>query len=175
MLMKIQKISDFNEIKINENYSTLVLCDIDDTVIKYNCIDENWWNTQDATVEMKYKKLKEWESYIKECDPEFTCNNFLKFYKNVKNNDDSDIIFITARAKHMEYFTHKHLDLLDIPKNNLVYHLDHNPKGHFIYKNINFSKYKEIIFIDNDIENINSVNDFFGEKIKYYLFEKNNL
>lgn len=41
MLMKIQKISDFKQIKINENCSTLVLCDIDDTVIKYNGIDEN--------------------------------------------------------------------------------------------------------------------------------------
>lgn len=172
--MKIQKISDFNQIKINENCSTLILCDIDDTVMIYNCIPKDYWKIEESKdiQEMKNMKLKEWESYIKECDPELTCNNFLKFYENVRNNYDSDIIFITARAKYMEDYTHNHLDLLDIPKERNIYHLDHTPKGIFIYKNIDCSKYKEIIFIDNDLENINSVNDFFGEKIKYYLFEK---
>lgn len=119
---------------------------------------------------MKYKKLKEWELHIKECDPEFTCNNFLKFYENIKNNYDSDIIFITARAKHMEDHTHNHIDLLGVPKERNIYHLDHTPKGDFINKNIDCSKYKEIIFIDNDIENINSVNDFFGDKNQILSF-----
>lgn len=156
-------ISSFRDVEISKN--SLVLCDIDETLLKFDEIPKNWWKEK---IKENYKKyddyekadkcaLEEWKKIINEKNPLHTDEEGL--YNMFKKLDEtkSTLIFITARNIELYNVTKKHFDYLGIDKKYRIYFLNGEPKGEFIEKNLNHYKYHKIIFIDDTDENLTDV------------------
>lgn len=151
----VLNIKSFSEIKINKN--TLIICDIDDTLLYTNK------STNLLTI------------LCGDCLPVVYHTDNLGFQELLKNikNTESHICFLTARVNSTNCKKITKIDFNDIGLNYddyNVYHCGPIPKGEYIKKNISYDEYDEVIFIDDLDKNINNVIVNFGLKIKCYKF-----
>ncbi len=170
-------INSFDSIDIT-NKNTLVICDIDDTVIHFQ-----------KSVYYFYEKLKNmfmndfsnkelihitnliYERHKIIYTPTHT--DITGFYRMTRKLEDlcGNFIFLTARNIKSDETTKK--DLLNILINPLKFpiHYTNNEisKGEYIHKYIDLDGVSDIIFIDDLDENLTSFNSFFP-KSKYYKF-----
>jgi len=175
--MEIIPINTFSNINISQN--TLILCDIDDTILKFDNINQIWWknrfnyyyslsnNYDDADLQV----LNEWIDYIEINNPKFTDKNgFIKLLHKI-NKTNSEIIFITARESYLEKLTQKHFEYVNLSSFNYkIYHIGDVSKGTFINLNFDIEKYSNVIFIDDLDKNLESVYEIFQNKIIKYKF-----
>lgn len=170
-------ISTFDEVNLVNN--TLVLCDIDETLIRYKDINHNWWDERKKfwanqminakLIDIDNKALSDWRFYIKFNNPTHTdYDGFNRLSKLIKKLD-SELVLVTARDLILEDHTKKSLINLDINYNNL-YFTSSTPKGEFINDTICLDGYNKVIFIDDNLHNIESVYSKFGNRIEYYRF-----
>lgn len=102
-------VSTFNDIIIVKN--SLVICDIDETLLYYEGIDKTWWSEtfyRYYQIHKDYDKadqlcLAEWTSHITSADkyPFFTD---IAGYANMIakiNETNSQIVFLTARCEYL--------------------------------------------------------------------------
>lgn len=186
--MNYKTINSFSpvDININENESTLVLCDIDETLLKFKheneYINKKWW---EKVFEHYYRwtgnynyaeKLayEEWNKIIDKIIPEYTDKDGFEAMLNKLQNghgNDRSITFVTARKQNCEELTMKHLQAVN---KNLLDHkvlfCGDESKGICIKNSIDLTKYKKVIFIDDLVSNIDDVYEVFGNRIEYYLF-----
>lgn len=181
-------ISSFNDVEIT-NSNTLVICDIDETLLTWNKKSSDFYHVvidnlssidcaTKPTPEEIYKEALLWlNMYCEMFAPVMTddggFHNLL--YRIEKSN--SEIMFLTARPKNYNSnnFTRKNfLDIgLDYDKYSIHYTNNNSiSKGEYIKKNINTSndKYNQIIFIDDYETYIKTVNDILPN-IVCYKFE----
>ena len=176
------EISSFNEIIINQK--SLIICDIDETILYFEGIDKQWWVDTFNTfykIHNDYDKadklsLDKWISYIIDNNPyttdEIGYNNMLKRV----NDTNSRLLFLTARHEHLRDITLKHMLHLNI-HNPILHFTNGNCKGQYILDNlINSSQNFEInsnniIFIDDLLQNIANVSDKLAEHVTCYLFK----
>jgi hypothetical protein len=153
-------IDNFKRIRLSNN--SLVLCDIDNTIMKY------------PGVKFKDNNIQQWINDIKTTHPLITCDTFYDFSKDIKLKG-SDIVLLTARNKSIEKLTHDHLNLLNITYDDILFCSGRN-KGYSIFENlhIDFTNYNKIVFIDNELKNIDDMYYIFGKSIDYYHFDKYN-
>ena len=174
-----QTIHSFHSVPIL--YNTLVLCDLDETLWKYDEINVNWWRTHFQKMfnyVNEFEKADEltinaWTDHVKKRVPEYTDRDgFSKMLDRITNTN-SDIIFITARTKEMEEFTKEHLgqmgDLLSIIPVHYVG--QKQSKGDYILHNLDIFHYDHIVFIDDNLKNLISVYKTFWRKIKCFKFD----
>ena len=176
-------INDFKSIKIKEK--SLILLDIDETILYYEGITQEWWNNTynyyknllKNYTHNQLKKLcvKEWSYIVSTSNPCYTdeegFNNLLKQIDETK----SKLIFITARQKNHIYITKQNFNFLNIPYYKYdIYHISGISKGIFIKEllkqNSILQSYKEKIFIDDMQHNIDNVKLQFNDEIICYKF-----
>ncbi len=132
-------INTFEEIIIKLN--TLIICDIDETILKFDNINEKWWNETFNNYYLKSKNydyaeaktLEYWTQYIKINKPQATD------YKGLTNLFDeiaqttSKLIFVTARENNLANTTKNHFDCLNISNFDYsIYHIDVIPKANLL-------------------------------------------
>lgn len=177
--MNLINISTFDDIKIKQK--TLVICDIDETILKFDIITPKWWKD---TFNFYYQKTKKydladtktyecWIDYIMNNKPIATdYNGLINLFNQVKETD-SELIFVTARRNDLIEITNEHLSYININNFNYkIYHIGDIPKGKFIKTNIQIDSYNSVIFIDDLITNLESVYEF-NNKVTLYKFNIN--
>jgi Protein of unknown function (DUF2608) len=173
----MNKIDTFNLVDINKN--TLVLCDIDETILFYDDINPKWWKDKLSYYMEKYNdndlanshSLEDWYCYIQYNKPSYTDKlGFENMLKRIEENN-STLIFITARNPVFEQITNEHFKHLNI--DNLKYQIHYLAgisKGEYIKNKIKLESYNKVIFIDDLEKNIKSVNEIFNDQINTYQF-----
>jgi hypothetical protein len=181
------KIKNYDEIEIKKK--SLLVLDIDETIIKFPNINQKWW---DDNYDDHYKfydmdkarkiVLNKWIEIIESINPQMLDEQKFNDLINTANKFKCQIIFLTARIQELKSVTEKNLISCNINYNNNIYYSKN--KGDAI---LDFIKNKldedidNIIFVDDVLYNINCVNDVFNEDIKnkyklqLYLMDHENL
>lgn len=159
-------ISSYDNINIKNN--SLILCDIDETVLKYNGINREWWKQRfyyHYDKDKDYDKadinsLNDWKNYIYNTQPTITDNYGFRNFIDKINETNSTLYFITARDKDMEIITEKHFNELNIDfYKEQIHYVGINSKGAYIKDNFKLANYNTIIFIDDREVHLNEVKD----------------
>jgi hypothetical protein len=172
----ITPISSFSEIEVVPN--SLVILDIDETVLTFPQITKHWWKekigyyydiTTDIHLAEKYA-LDEWRHIAYSTDPiQLDSENQLKFIDNIYQNN-CELIFLTARNEDLSCITYNHLRHINIDNRHLVY-FDEN-KGEKFYEIISslYQNCENITFVDDLIINLDKIVNAIN---KYELNAKN--
>jgi hypothetical protein len=176
----IKNISSYNEIEIVPN--SLVILDIDETVLTFPQITKHWWKdkisyyfnlTNDKHLAEKYA-LDEWRSIAYSTDPvQLDIDNQLKLINKIYQHN-CELIFLTARNENLSSITYNHLKHINIDNRHLVY-FDEN-KGEKFYEIVTtlYKKYENITFVDDLMINLDKIlnaitkYELNGKKIKLY-------
>jgi dephospho-CoA kinase len=172
--MNYKTITSFSQISIDKNTKTLIVLDIDDTIITMKNLDKKWWNDKfdefikdcDTYKEANYKVLENWAKLVEHQTVELKDKEHLpSFLENNKNS----VICLTSRNQEYDEITINQLKNLNIYLP--VFHCETN-KGNFLEKLIknNYNDYENIIFVDDIIKNIINVNNVLkNKKVSSYL------
>lgn len=179
-----KKIKSFREVEIEEN--TLVICDIDDTILKYKITYEECYKIMKKDWKNEYfENDEDKEEFIRK-----TTLGYFEMYKKIhhkkidhtdkdgfedmleKMDSLSNLCFLTARSETSNKFTNEQMNILgiDVSKYNIYYTNNTISKGDFILNYVKEVKdYKNIVFIDDYLTNIESVKEKISE-VKCYKF-----
>lgn len=185
-MLTIKSINTFFDISIE--YNTLVICDIDETLLYFPGIDNIWWlnklnehyfQTNDHNLAHSLTN-KSWAEYAINTKPQMTDLWGFNCMLCKINETRSKIVFLTARNWSFEtkFFTKKNLyDVGLNPKKYAIYYSHYVPKDEYIRNimNINLNLYNKVIFIDDNDINLTNVNKTLGHKIECFKFCKNRL
>lgn len=172
-----QTIKNYDEIEILPN--SIIMIDIDNTIIKFGKLYKNWWKDNEPNA------LEGWLKIIKEEKPEILDENeFTKLLNEVKNTN-SEIIYITARDEELRELTNKHLIDCGILTTEIYHAYPKGKKIIEIYKEKSRTKQiQNIIFIDDQYYNIEDAEIYLSKyleysnsivQVKYYLMNHQNL
>lgn len=172
------EINNFNDIEINSN--SLIICDIDETVLTYRknlryFIELNKQISPNPSI-YYFKALEDYEFYkINEYYDDIIHTDLEGFYNMIDkiNQLNGNIIFLTARHHSSNDYTRKQLSSINIHHHNYSIYYTGNTitKGDYIKLYLDIDGYDEIIFIDDLDFNLNSVYET-NPKIKCYKFVK---
>ncbi len=182
-LKNISNISDYSEIKIAPN--SLVVFDIDDTLISFPELEKSWWsdrfkynfNLVNNKEEADKLTLEEWIHKVKIMTPKAINSNSFSSFTDELLKQNCKIIFLTARQIKIKELTEHHLKQCDIYIDSDAIFFSED-KGEELFKILNQKSYKDysnIIFVDDMIHNlINVYNKLNGKyKLSLYHFETN--
>jgi hypothetical protein len=170
-------ISSFNDIVITKQ-KPLILCDIDETILRYKYTYENFYNQMklispiSSEIELKQNAEDDYYYYRVSSNPLHTdsdgFNNMIKRIQEL----NGELMFVTARSIVSEKMTKNHFKSLNIDYNKYKIHYTYLVnKGEYIKKYINnMNEYGEIIFIDDQEQVLKNVNHF-NPQITCYKFE----
>jgi hypothetical protein len=162
----INIINSFDQIKLKRN--SLVLSDIDETILRFDPIDGNWWRRQfdfhyqinkDYNAADTYASEK-WIEIVTIHKPSHTDSiGFFRLIERIKRSD-SCLEFVTARNTKLIPYTQKHFEDLNLNYMDwVVHHLSGKSKGQYIQSNFKLNEYDHVIFIDDLDNNLQSVLD----------------
>lgn len=167
MIKNINSFSQINSIKPN----TLVVLDIDDTIMKFQQVDTEWW---DNTYNRLYPSYKEntytqvellWTDYISNNKPIVADKaNLYNFLDNVTNRN-CELILLTARDKSISLLTVKQLKEcgLDIHWSRIFYSRTKGSELKYIVTTL-FPHIENIIFVDDLVENLVDIQNVFNTR-----------
>lgn len=147
--------------KIKDN--TLVICDIDDTLLYFTDIKKNMFEkfiklfpyieNKEENFEKMYSK-----NFVNDKAKSTDIKGFKKLTELLLENK-GNLIFLTSRHEDTHYCLKQ--QFLDIGLNSSffsVYYTNNTmDKGTFIKNHINYTFYKKCLFIDNELFNVNDV------------------
>jgi FMN phosphatase YigB (HAD superfamily) len=165
-------ISSFNQVVI-KGAKILIICDIDDTLLRWT-----------KSIQDVYNSYLHYYPHLEKSKLEILTENYYSIYRNetspIATDDigfkellsrlgEGKLIFVTARKPSH----HTRDDFINIGLRHDIFdiHFTANkiPKGEYIKKYINLSRYDDIIFIDDNPECIQSVLEN-NPQIRCYLF-----
>lgn len=155
--MSHTKVKSFSDIIIHKN--SLVVLDIDETVMKFQHICEKWWQNRfdhyyditkdyDASDKLSYN---EWTNHITITTPEHMDE---KGFVNLLNNCSKmncEMIYVSARPPDLLAITLQQMSVLNIV-DPVVHLIGDKNKGIFINNLIN--GHDNLIFVDDRLQNI---------------------
>jgi len=111
-MVEIRNISSFEDVVIIPN--SLIVIDIDDTLIKYSQFNQTWWinkiqhyHTLTKNYELaEHLANEEWNKHIETCEPEIVDKYIHDFIDMAKSND-CHIVLLTARNDIIRELTKK--------------------------------------------------------------------
>jgi hypothetical protein len=166
-------IKNYNEIEILPN--SLVILDLDETIIRFPYITAKWWENTKKAYELIDEKTADTRAYndwlyiINKYSPslldEYQFNELLKRIKNT----NSSYIIVTARNIQLKDITIKHLENFNI-NCDIYYSTDKAVTINAIKQNY---LYNYIIFVDDNQKYIKQVNNLNPEIITYYMKHEN--
>ena len=173
----IKTIKKFNEIEIIPN--SLVVLDIDETILKFDGIDMKWWKNKfnkNYIVSRDYKiadKLTyyDWIKIISRSNPELVDNNFHNFINLITENN-CELILLTARSVTLKNITLEHLNQINFSFNEDKIYFNEN-KGDELNKIINekYLNMKNIIVVDDAEPNLYDIKEKIPEQYNLYLYK----
>jgi len=143
---------------------TLVLCDIDETVLTFKGVTHEWWN---ANIEKHGHAwtYDQWEHIARTNPPEAT--DPTGFQTMVRNS--GKLIFVTARKKHLMRLTEEHLSKVTNQKWDVLF-CGTESKGRIIKEHLDLSPFDRVVFIDDSDRHLQTVRDEFGDAMEFYKF-----
>lgn len=151
-------IRNFNQINIIPN--SLVVLDVDETLIRYDGIDYRWWKSkfnrfykETNNCELaEFLSNEEWIRIISNCNPELVDENIHNFIELLRQNN-CHIILLTARSNNLRELTENHLNTVNLSFEHIYFNSE---KGDAL-RNIISNDYPEItnvIVVDDMIQNL---------------------
>jgi len=168
----IKTISSFDQVELSLRGKPLILCDIDNTLLRYN----KEYHHVYADVEKKYDRgmtqygmtrnmlessnqrytkiqyiaKMEYDQYIQETPPIPTdAEGFNRLLLRVYMLN-GELKFVTARGRLSKEFTRKHFKQIGVNYDDFdIHYTDATHKGEYIKKNISLEGYNDIYFIDD--------------------------
>ncbi len=175
-------IRTFSEIDMQEN--TLILCDIDDTILHHPAINVNWIMMIHRFFHLQYKTE---HGHFNQLQTEIDTNAYLdSIFESVpmRHTDcdgffamlahqATDLAFVTARHSTTKDFTYDNLRSLDIdPEKYAVHFAGNMGKGDYINLHFDLSKYDRVVFIDDQPRNLENVFlRLFHTNLELYQFQ----
>ena len=170
-------VSTFFKIPLKDN--SIVILDIDDTILQYKEISTSYWTElyehyynihNDINIANKLTS-NDWIENVKLNLPVHTDRDGFFDLLTRATNQHCKVVCVTARDKSSKDITHKHLNLLDIF--DIDVYFAENDKSIVINDIINNEdkEYSSLIFVDDRESNLDNVNNFFGEMVICYKFE----
>lgn len=167
------KIKNYNEIEVLPN--SLVIFDLDETIIRFPYITAKWWDNTKKAYELINEKTadnraySDWFYIINQYNPSMLdFNEFNKLLLRIKDTNSSFII-VTARNIQLKDITLKHLETFNI-NCDVFYTSDKGIVINAIKRNY---IYNHIIFIDDNEKYIKQVNELNPEIITYHMNHEN--
>lgn len=177
---KLKEINDYSQIKIIPN--SLIVFDIDETIIKFPELGKNWWKNKFNhyyAIYNDYDKadisaLEDWIEHVKINKPEMiNKDSFIEFFNSSLDNN-CKIIFLTARNEKLKDLTLQHLIHVDVINHNKVYDIYFNEnKGEELEKILSKEEFNDILFIDDLEENLKDVSNHLYDKYNLNLYHFN--
>ncbi len=176
----MKKIKNYDEIIIELN--TLVILDIDNTIIKFNSMGKTWWKdrieyyNRDNDIENSNKLVyDDWKSILDIETPELLdSNSFQDLIKRIELTN-SKLMLLTARDISMNDITLNHLKECDIQIESDDVHYSY-PKGKKVKELYEKFQSNKIIFVDDHLDNVEDVESKMKEyNIDCYLIDHENL
>jgi hypothetical protein len=159
-------IQKFSEIDIQPN--TLILCDIDDTLLHHPAINNAWNLLIDTFFYIQHHA--ETGFYDKNESNKKTdqfCNHIFNTVPFQHTDRDwffamlekaTGFAFVTARYATAKEFTYGNLRGIDVdPEKYKVHFCNGVAKGEYIIRNFDLAKYDHVVFIDDQIPNLQNV------------------
>jgi predicted secreted acid phosphatase len=156
----ITKINTFDKITIEKN--SLILCDIDDTVLRYDLSlddfylkikktlkDSNGWICNE---DIKSLALEDFADYRDSNIPFHTEKEGFERFERKIMETDSKLYFITSRSEKFKKITEEQLESIgiDSTKYPIYFTYEHKiSKADYIKKFIDITNYSKICFIDD--------------------------
>ena len=159
-------IHKFSEIDIKPN--TLVLCDIDDTLLHHPAINNSWISLINTFFYVKHESISDVDNktnavheinkYIDEVFNTIPMRHTDRdgFFDMVEKTHE--FAFVTARTSTAKDFTYSNLRSLGIdPDVYKVHFCGYEPKGQYIKRHFDLTKYENVVFIDDQTRNLENV------------------
>ena len=166
-------IHNYDEISILDN--SLVFLDLDETIIRFPFINSNWWDKTIKAYELidintaDERAYKDWQHIITTYNPIILDEHQFSLLINRIVKTNSKIIILTARDEKLKDITKKHLNKCKIFINDIFFSKNKGNTIEIIKQN---HKYKNIIFVDDNIKYINDVKKINPEVITYHIKHK---
>jgi len=159
--MTINTINYFSQINIIPN--SLVVLDIDETLIKFENIDNLWWNREftqiyeknndyDLTEEIVYSK---WLSIVSNSNP-ILVDDFIHIFLEKCEQNNCKIILLTARNNCLFDLTLSHLKRVNLYFSHIYFNENKGDELNKIISN-ELKKYNDIIVVDDLVKNLNDI------------------
>lgn len=156
-----KKIHKFSEIEVRPN--TLILCDIDDTILHHPAINHSWIAVIHRFFSAKCdyddsKAYSKTNRYLNTVYEEIPMRHTDKegFFEMV--DKAAEFAFVTARDESAKIFTYENLRCIGVdPDKYPVHFCGGSNKGDHIQQNFDLSKYEHVIFIDDQSHNLENV------------------
>lgn len=159
-------ICKFSEIDVKPN--TLILCDIDDTLLHHPAINNSWimlihnffyiQSMKTFGVHDKHLAYSAAERYIEEVLIEIPIRHTDREGFFAMLEKATDFAFVTARSPEAKNFTYSNLKSIDVPyKKYPIHFCGYIAKGEYINMYFDLSKYDHIVFIDDQERNLLNV------------------
>jgi len=162
-------IKNYDEINILPN--TLVIMDLDETIIQFRGINETWWQYYKRT-KGELLAYREWLKHISKTLPELLDSIEFSRLMNRIQQTNSRMVILTARSIKLceltlQQLTHCniHLPLEDIYFSDKKGKITHDLKKRYAYSNI--------VFVDDKKNNIDDVTLWNPEVTCYHIRHKN--
>jgi hypothetical protein len=176
----IRTINSFKKIILKPN--SLVVLDIDETILGFPTIPKNWWNnvfgnyyllTNDFDLAEKLA-LKDWTNRVKNAKPIKLESKQLDIFLDKVNNLECPLLILTARNPILTEITIKHLASIGFDHSNVVH--DKN-KGSQLLKLVQtkYSHIDNIVFVDDLLANLEDVQFHFKNHSDKYKLELYNI
>jgi hypothetical protein len=173
----IKNISSFSQIDYIKP-RTLIVLDIDETIMRFQQINEEWWDDIYNKLLPSYKENTYihveliWLDYVTNTKPILLDkDNFYIFFENIINKN-CEIIFLTARDKSSSLMTIRHLKEcgIDAPPSKIFYSRDKGNELKYIVTTL-YPNIQDILFIDDLEKNLVNIQNIFNKKelTKYNL------
>jgi len=169
-------INSFSQIPLKPR--SLVVLDIDETLLTYSNLSPQWWqdeinknylDTQDYSMAEKWAVHK-WKQLIMNSLPiSLDAQNRDVFIQNLYTMG-CELIFLTARDNDLADITRAHLRDLKIYNDQMIY-FDEN-KGHKIIEIMTiYNKYDNVVVVDDLIKNLSSIQESMQKNVSEKSFQ----
>ena len=174
----LKQITRFNQIKLIPN--SLIVLDIDETIIKFDNINKKWWcNTFDKyyfiTKDYNHAdnlSLDEWISYVTITQPKLVDDEIINWF-DLTNKHNCDLIFLTARNKNLKDITNLHFNKVNLSIDKTKIYFNQN-KGNELFNIVNkeYSHTQNIIVVDDLKYNLIDIqNKFIDTSFNLHLYK----
>ena len=176
MTFAFNTITKFKQVNLIPN--SLIVIDIDDTLIKYDGIDFAWWKNKvnkyySVTKNDELSEVlanKDWMKLIEKCDPELVDDCVHYFIEQTKNHQ-CHIILLTARNNVITDLTRNHLNKVDLYFEHIYFNENKGDELVRIVQN-NYIDCTDIIVIDDREANLIDIqNKMDLTKYKLHLYK----
>jgi hypothetical protein len=165
----IQQVNSFNQIPVTLN--TLVVLDIDETIMAFPNINKTWWrethekhfNSTNDKSEADKLTIEEWREYVEVNKPYLLDEKKLKKFLEEIESKSSQLVLLTARDPVMTESTHLHLSHceLEITPDQVIHNEN---KGEALARIIrSYPEISKIIFVDDFEKNLLNVQARFAQ------------